>query len=255
MTDGKVAIVSGGTYGIGRAITLKLAGQGWQVVAFGLDAPQVGSVAEQGSRATREALDAAGTAAELLEADVSSASDVERVAQHALGRFGRVDALVNNAGVHPRGTVLETTDEMWERALAVNLTGTFLLTRAVLPHIVAAGGGSIVNIASRASWGQPKGLAYSASKGGVLAMTFALAYDHMQDRVRVNAVVPSGVLTGMTVGRPHIERIAQRSVGGRVAQPEDIANTVAFLLSDEAALISGAVLNVNCFALQGGLSG
>ena len=251
----RVAIVSGGTYGIGRGITLKLASQGWRVVAFGLDAPQMGSKAQNGTDGTRAELDARGLSAELLQADVSKSDDVLAVVDHALDCFGRVDGLVNNAGIHPTGTVLETTEEAWSKSLAVNLTGVFLLTKAAMPHLIAGGGGAIVNVASKASFGQPNRVAYSAAKGGVLAMTYALAHDHLKDHVRVNAVVPSGVLTGFTEGKPHLEAIAQRSVGGRVAMPEDVANAVAYLLSDEAALVSGAVLNVNCFAGQGGLGG
>ena len=247
-----VAIVTGGTYGIGRGITLKLASDGYRVVAFGLDGRQIGSAAENGRAGTSAELEARGLAADLLEADVARSEDVGRVVDFAMNAYGRIDALVNNAAIHPSGTILQTTEEVWDRALEVNLKGMFLCTRAVLPHMIEQGGGAIVNIASKASWGQPNLLAYSASKGGVLGFSFALAYDHLKDHVRVNVVVPSGVMTGMNEGTSRPDVAAQASVAGRNTVPADVANAVAFLLSDEAATISGAVLNVASFAGQGG---
>lgn len=250
--DRKVAIVSGGTYGIGRGITLSLAGRGWQVVAFGLESRQIGSAAENGTAGTRAELEQLGLDAELLDADVSQAGEVARVVDLTLSKFGRIDGLVNNAGIHPSGTALDTTEEVWDRVMEVNLKGMFLCARAVLPDMIARGNGAIVNIASRASYGQPNLLAYSASKGGVLGLTFALAYDHFQEGIRVNAVVPSSVLSGMNEGRPGTQERAQRSFHGRMAMPGDIGGAVAFLLSDEAEMITGAVLNVNSFLAVGG---
>lgn len=252
MDGGKVAIVTGGTYGIGRGITLGLAARGYRVVAFGLDARQMGSAAESGRAGTRAELDRVGLDAELLEADVSKAEDVARVVDFAVGKFGRIDSLVNNAGIHPSGAILDTTEDVWDRVMEVNLKGMFLCARAVLPHMIQQGGGAIVNIASRASYGQPNLLAYSASKGGVLGFSFALAYDHFHDRIRVNAVVPSSVRSGMNENRPGQEQRARQSFQGRMAAPEDIASTVAFLLSDEAEMITGAVVNVNSFVGVGG---
>jgi NAD(P)-dependent dehydrogenase (short-subunit alcohol dehydrogenase family) len=253
MAEGKVAIVTGGTYGIGRGITLRLAGQGYRVVAFGLDSRQIGSAAENGVAGTGAELQRLGVYADLLEADVSSEADVARVLDFTLDKHRRVDALVNNAAIHPSGTILETTRDVWDQVLAVNLTGPFLCTRAVLPHMIEQGGGAIVNIASRASWGQPNLLAYSASKGGILGLSFALGYDHVYDHIRVNAVVPAGVMTGMNEGQTaRMEQAAKDSVAGRNVLPEDIAAMVAFLLSDEAATITGGVFNVGGFAWQGG---
>src|SRR5580693_9382029 len=126
MEAGKVAIVTGGTYGIGRAITCELARRGHCVVAVGLDARQIGSEAAGGSAGTREALDREGLSAEILEGDIAAAAEVRRVVAFALARYGRLDVLVNNAAIHPRGTILETSEEVWDRVLDVNLKAMFL---------------------------------------------------------------------------------------------------------------------------------
>lgn len=249
---GKVAIVTGGTYGIGRAITLTLARRSYQVVAFGLDEPQIGSIAANGTAGTRAELDAEGLTADLLQADVSVADDVQRVVDFTVGKHGHIDALVNNAAIHPHGTILETSEELWDRVIAVNLKGMFLCTKAVLPYMIEKGGGGIVNIGSGSGWGKPNLLAYCASKGGVFGFTGALGYDHLHDHIRLNVVVPGGTLTGMTEGRAFMERSARQTVAGRTTLPQDIANAVAYLLSDEAEMVSGAILTVGCFTGQGG---
>ena len=253
MTERKVAIVTGGTYGIGRAATVALAAKGYDVVAFGLDTRQVGSVAEKGTEGTRAELAGRGLSADLLQADVSQAADVQRVVDFAIDRHGRIDALINNAAIHPSGTILETTEEVWDRVIDVNLKGMFLCAKAVIPHMIRQGGGVIINIGSGSGWGKPNLLAYCASKGGVFAFSAALAYDHLHDHIRVNVVVPGGgVVTGMTEGSPRLARAAQATVLGRNTLPVDLADAIAFLVSDEAKMISGAVLTVGCFDGQGG---
>jgi NAD(P)-dependent dehydrogenase (short-subunit alcohol dehydrogenase family) len=258
--DAPVAIITGGTYGIGRAITLALARRGFRVVAFGLEARQPSSLAEHAIPALAAELEAAGLDALLLEADVSKAVDVERVVELALARHGRIDGLVNNAAIGPLGSVLETPEEVWDRVVAVNLKGVYLCCRAVLPQMIRQGGGAIVNIGSGAGWGKPNMAAYSASKGGLFALSAALAYDHFHDRIRVNTVVPGGggIVTGMSLGRVGGDRAvfaargAPGTAAGRTATPEDVAGAVCFLLSEEAAAISGTVLDVGCFSHQGG---
>ena len=198
-----VVIVTGGTYGIGRAITLALAARRHCVVAFGVEARQISSIAENAIPGLREELAQAALEADLMEADVTVADDVERVVNFTLDKHGRIDALVNNAAIGPLGTVLETTEAAWDRIMAVNLRGPFLCAKAVLPHMIAAGGGRIVNVGSGAGWGKPNMAAYAASKGGLHALSTALAYDHFRDRIRVNTVIPGGggIVSGMSLGR------------------------------------------------------
>lgn len=259
MTSTGVAIVTGGTFGIGKAITLTLARRGYRVVAFGLESRQVSSLAERAIPALREEAKAESLEVSLLEADVSSADDVSRVVEFTVQKYGRVDALINNAAIGPLGSVLDTDEAIWDRVVAVNLKGTFLCCKAVLPIMIKQGGGSIVIVGSGAGWGKPNMAAYAASKGGLFALAASLGYDHFHDRIRVNTVIPGGggIVSGMSLGRVDgdINRFgkdAPGTVAGRVATGEDLAKAVAFLLSDDAEAISGTIVDVGCFAHQGG---
>ena len=254
MADPRTAIIAGGTYGIGRGIALRLAQAGWRVVAFGLETRQAGSAAEGGVAGTQAALAEAGLSGDVLEGDVSVAADVARIVQHAIDTTGRVDGLVNVAAMRPTGTILDTDEETFDRTVAVNLKGMFLTCKAVIPHMKTVGGGAIVNIGSGAGWGKSGILAYCSSKGGVFAFSSALAYDHLVDRIRVNVVVPgpqteSGMIEiAREEGR---DMPAYQTATGRQTQPVDIANAVNFLLSDEAAQISGTIVDVGAFSHQG----
>lgn len=251
-----VVIVSGGTFGIGEAISLELAERGHDVVAFGLDTRQPGSAAAGGTDSLRALAGARNLQLDALEADVAKAAEVQRVVDYTLANFGRVDALVNNAGIAPLGTVLDTTEELWERVIDVNLKGTFLCCKAVLPHMIAAGGGSIVNIGSGAGWGKPNMCAYAASKGGIFAFGAALAYDMFHHHIRVNTVCPGGggIVTGQSMLRAESGAgpAARGTAAGRPASGTDIAHAVAFLLSPDAEVVSGAVIDVGSFPYQGG---
>jgi NAD(P)-dependent dehydrogenase (short-subunit alcohol dehydrogenase family) len=258
-TSSKVVLVSGGTFGIGRTITLGLAQRGHSVVAFGLEAKQVSSTAQDAIPGLRDELAQKGLTAELMEADVSLSADVAKVTERALSRFGRIDAVVNNAAIGPLGTVLDTDEATFDRIVAVNLKGPYLTSRAAIPHMIAAGGGSIVNIGSGAGWGKPNMAVYSASKGGVAALSAAMAYDFFHHRIRVNTVIPGGggIVSGMSLGRvggdaSRFGKGAPGTAAGRVAAGDDVANVVAFLLSPEAETLSGTVIDVGCFAGQGG---
>ena len=254
-----VVIVTGGTFGLGQSITVELARRGHKVVAFGLAQSQVSSTA-QGFDGLMAELDSAGCQADVLEADVSNATDIQRVIDHTIGKHGAINGLVNNAAIGPLGTILTTDERTFDRIVDVNLKGTYLMSRAALPHMARAGGGSIVNIGSGAGWGKPNMAIYSASKGAIVALSTAMAYDHFHDHVRVNVAIPGGggIVSGMSVGRVGGDVDAFKSkpvpgtVAGRPANGRDLANAVAFLLSDDAATISGTVIDVGCFAHQGG---
>jgi NAD(P)-dependent dehydrogenase (short-subunit alcohol dehydrogenase family) len=259
MSTSKTVIVSGGTFGLGQAITVELARRGYHVVAFGLMQPQVSSTA-QGADALRAELAQLGCSADILEADVSDAQAVAAVVSHAVSRNGTVHGLVNNAAIGPLGTVLDTDESLFERILDVNLKGTYLASRAVLPHMIRSGGGAIVNIGSGAGYGKPNMAAYSASKAGIVGLSMAMAYDHFHDHVRVNVAIPGGggILSGMSVGRfggdtqAFLGKPAPGTVAGRPATGRDLAQAVAFLLSNESEAITGTVIDVGCFSHQGG---
>ena len=156
--------------------------------------------------------------------------------------------------------MLDTDESLFDRIIGVNLKGTYLASRAVLPHMIAAGGGAIVNIGSGAGYGKPNMAAYSASKAGIVGLSMAMAYDHFHDHVRVNVAIPGGggILSGMSVGRMGGDTQAFQSkpapgtVAGRPATGRDLARAVAFLLSGESEAITGTVIDVGCFAHQGG---
>jgi NAD(P)-dependent dehydrogenase (short-subunit alcohol dehydrogenase family) len=260
-TNGPVTIVTGGTFGLGQDISLSLARRGHHVVAFGLADAQVSSTAA-GLDGIRQASAKQGSSdrIDVLEADVSSESDVARVVDFAVSRYGRVDGLVNNAAIGPLGTVLTTAPDMAMRILSVNVHGVYLMCRAVIPHMARQGGGSIVNIGSGAGYGKPDMAIYAASKGALLALSTAMAYDHFHDHVRVNVAIPGGggIVSGMSLGRfggdlaLFQSRGAPGTVAGRPATGDDLANAVAFLLSADAQAITGTVIDVGCFAGQGG---
>jgi NAD(P)-dependent dehydrogenase (short-subunit alcohol dehydrogenase family) len=197
---GKVAIVTGGSLGIGRAAAARLAAGGAAVVLCGRRPEPV----EEAAAAIR----AAGGAALGEVADVSQAADAERLVALAVDRFGGVDVLVNSAGVQRYGTVVETDEATWDEVLGINLKSIFLVSRAAIPEMRERGGGAIVNVSSVQAFASQKGVAaYTASKGGINALTRAMALDHAAENIRVNAVCPGSVDTpDAALGRRPLER-------------------------------------------------
>lgn len=235
MSDGKVVIVTGGGYGIGRGITLALAKSGWTTVVYELDGER--------ARRTRDLVMEAGGRCEAFQGDVTDWERVQECIAYVMGEFGRIDGLVNNAGARYAGTVLDVTEEQWDFTVDVVLKGPFLMCKAVVPHMIRAGGGSIVNISSGDSYGRKAMVPYAAAKAGLNVLTLCLAADHVGDRIRVNAVLPGFTVTGMTEHYPP-ERLAAagaRLVAARPGQPEDVAGMVEFLMSDKAETITGAI--------------
>ena len=241
---GKVAVITGAATGIGRASALLFARAGARVALADLREPELArTVAE---------VRAAGGRAEPITADLSRPDDCAAVVAGAVRAFGRLDVLLNNAGVGTMvvgGTVETIGLEQWDLAQDVNVRAMYLVSRAAVPLMRAAGGGAIVNIASvsafRGSIERPTH-AYAASKGAVLGLTHAMAASYGRDRIRVNAICPGTIRTRLTADIvPGVEQAAKEGHGiplGRVGEPEDIARCALFLASDDAAFVSGAHL-------------
>ena len=252
--DGKVAIVTGAATGIGRASAVAFAEAGARVV--------ITDVREDDLARTAEAVHAVGGQVTALSADLADADACGAVVEQARGVWGRIDVLFNNAGVGTMvvGGTVETIDvARWDLALDVNVRAMYLVSRAAVPAMRAAGGGSIVNTASvsafRGSVGRPSH-AYAASKGAVLALTRAMAASYGRDRIRVNAICPGTIRTRLTADFiERAEREAAAGIGiplGRVGEPEDIARCAVFLASDAASWISGADIVVDGGAMAAG---
>jgi NAD(P)-dependent dehydrogenase (short-subunit alcohol dehydrogenase family) len=225
-----VAVVTGGASGIGLAVVRGLAHDGYAVYVLDSSPPP--------SDFDAVALWAAD--------DVRSPEGINGVLDRALHEHGRVDALCACAGIKTYGAAPETSLEDWKRVFDVNVTGTFLAVKAVLPTMIAARGGAIVTVGSTSAYGERGAAAYAASKGAVLALTRAVALDCRPHGVRANCVVPALTQTGMTQGVSE-QQLRQRgldNVAGRVNEPEDVAKVIAFLLSPAASTMSGAVLDV-----------
>jgi len=242
--EGKVALVTGAGSGIGRATAELFAREGAEVAVVDVDAA---SAAE-----TAAAIEEAGGTALSIPTDVGEGAAVEAMAAAALERFGRVDALVSNAGVLDAfEPAHETTDETWRRILGVNLDGMFFTARALLPQMLERGAGAIVNVASTAGLnGGNGGAAYTTSKHAVIGFTRQLCFDYARKGIRCNVICPGAVETGMTKeifasGDAEVMKAVESAPIGRWAQPEELAAAALFLASEEASFVNGAVYVVD----------
>jgi len=248
VADARVCIVTGGGAGIGRACVDEFARQGWHVLAADVD--ETAAVNAAAAARAAHSNDALG-----VRCDVADAQSCGIAAAMALARWGRIDALVGNAGLQIAGRLLDATDEDWQRLVDVNLKGIVNICRAVLPAMIGRRDGRIVLVSSINALLAPAGMAlYDMTKTGVLGLTRNLAADHGRDGVRVNAVCPGATLTdhhlraaaarGMTA-----DDVRQRTAGygllGRIAEPAEIAAAIYFLASDAASFVTGATLVVD----------
>jgi 3-oxoacyl-[acyl-carrier protein] reductase len=240
--SGRVVLVTGSSRGIGAAVAERAAAQGASVAVHHRDSAT-------GAERTVERARAAGADAEAFAADLADGTQAEALVHRVIERFGRVDALVNNAGRTQVSPFLEIEPEEWDLVLRTDLTAAYHTCRAVLPSMVDRGSGAIVNICSRlAHMGVAETAAYSAAKAGLLGMTRALAREFGPRGVRVNAVSPGVTVTEMTadmldseVGRQRLRDMPL----GRFGQPEEVAEAVIFLISDASSLFLGQTLHPN----------
>ena len=248
--SGKVAFITGGGTGIGRACATVFAREGARVAIAGRRKPPLDGVARE--------IEAGGGKALAVTCDVTERKSVESALSAAVKQFGGLHLVVNNAGAVVVATAEDTSDEDWDRLIATNLTGTFLVSRAALPHLRAAGGGAIVNIGSILGLVARKDrAAYCAAKAGVTGLTKAMALDHAHEKIRVNCICPSLIETELGLRSirqapdPEAER-RRRTEGiplGRLGLPEDVAKMALYLASEESAWVTGAAL-----PLDGGLT-
>jgi NAD(P)-dependent dehydrogenase (short-subunit alcohol dehydrogenase family) len=241
--SGKICVITGGASGIGRAASLLFAREGATV-----------AVADKSIEAAERVAAEAGNGAFAVAVDVSKSADVERLVEQVVARCGRINVMVNNAGYGIPGDVTQTAEDDWNALMAVNVNGVFFGCKYVIPQMRKQGGGVIINTASIVSnVGIRDRAAYCASKGAVAALTRAMALDHVADNIRVNAIAPG------TIDSPYFQemfakspqaaemrrQLEARQAMNRLGQPEEIANGMLFLASDESSFVTGSVMMVD----------
>jgi NAD(P)-dependent dehydrogenase (short-subunit alcohol dehydrogenase family) len=241
--QGKIVIVTGAGTGIGRACALAMVREGARLALVGRRLEKLQQLARE-----------IGNSALPIAADVSQKADIEQVITRTVAEFGGINVLVNNAGVLHIGTAEQITEEQWDETFNINVRGVWLLSRAVLPHLRKAGGGSIVNVASVLGINGARNRAsYAPSKGAVVLLTKCMAIDHGHENIRVNAICPSFVETDLTAAvlstaadpqAVRRERVAVHPLG-RLGKPDDIAGLAVYLASDESSWVTGSVFPVD----------
>ena len=246
--DGRVAVVTG-TTGIGRAIAIRLAAGGAQVVALGIEAAANKNLARDAARLDSKS---DGSSLQVETCDVTNLDQVRSVITKTVSRLGGLDIIVNAAAIHPFGTVLETDLATWNRCMMVNVGSIYLLAHFGIPEMKKRGGGSIINLASVQGYACQRGVvAYAASKGAIHSLTRALALDHAADKIRVNSISPGSIRTPMLArsaahfspDMPAEEVFARFGAShplGRIGTPEEVAELAAFLASDRAGFCTGS---------------
>jgi len=245
--DRTVSLITGAGSGIGRASALLFANEGSTVAVADVDAAAA-------AETVRLIAEAGGRAAD-FRVDVTDPADTAALADGVVDRFGVIDVLFNNAGIAGVGTLHETSVELWDRVMAVNVRGVFLVARAVVPHMIAAGRGSIINMSSTiAEIGLANRASYAASKGAVLALTRQMQADYATYGIRVNALLPGTIHTPFvdrylaeSYADPvaGLEALKKRQLTGDLGRPEDVANAALFLASDESRFVLGSGMFVD----------
>jgi NAD(P)-dependent dehydrogenase (short-subunit alcohol dehydrogenase family) len=240
--DGKVAIVTGGASGIGEAAVRVFAAEGASVIAV--------DVAEELGQAVVKDVTAKGGKAAFVRCDVSRMTDVQRAVDEAEKRYGGLDIMYANAGIQFGKTVTETSEEEWDRLMEVNVKGAFLCCKAAIPALKRRGGGSILITGSSNSFmTEPKLAAYCTSKGALVMLGKSVAIDYAADRIRSNILLPGWVDT--PINKEYLDAPEKRAFGdslhpcGRIGRPEEIARVAAFIVSDDASFMTGAIVPVD----------
>jgi len=246
MLKDKIAIITGGASGIGAACAMKFAKEGAIVVVADIND-------EEGRKLVKE-ITSDGGAAAYVHVDVTSSADIEQMVADTIEKYGRIDILLNNVGINPVGTVLETSPEVWDNVMRVNLRSAFLGCKNVIPTMMKAGGGSIINMGSVSGLeaGPVSQAAYEASKAGIIALIKSAAQDFASKNVRVNCICPGGTATPLLkkfMDESMTSEERQAWIGivpmGRPAEPKEIAAVAAFLASDGASYVTGTTIVVD----------
>jgi NAD(P)-dependent dehydrogenase (short-subunit alcohol dehydrogenase family) len=249
--QGKVAIITGATDGIGKATALKFASEGAKVIMVGRD--------EARGRSAEAEVKKVGDGV-YLKADVSDSSQVKKFIEETIRRHGRIDVLVNNAGIVHAGTILTTSEEIWDQIIDINLKGVFLCCKYTIPHMQKNGGGVIVNIGSiNSMMAMENEAVYDTSKGGVLMLTKTIAVDFAKSNIRANCILPGAVESTMLEASLNAasdpakarEWTIQRHPVGRIGKPEEIAEVALFLAADAPPFMTGATIPVDGGILAG----
>jgi len=238
--DGKVAFVTGFGSGLGQAIALLFAKEGAAVAGT--------STTEAKGRDTVAMIEKTGKKALFCPGDVTNSAQMKALIDETVKQFGGLDIVVNSAGVRTNGSITEITEEQWDHTIDVNLKGVFVVSRLAIPEMIKRSGGVIINIGARSGMaGQAGRAAYCASKGGMVTLTEAMAMDHASHKIRVNCICPGPTRTPMvdTSTPEKLARYKTRVPVGRIGEPEDIAYAALYLASDEASMITAAILPVD----------
>jgi len=237
----RVAIITGGAQGIGRAIAEKLADEGAKIV--------IADVMEEAAKKTADEISNNKNVAALsLKVDVSSSQETEQMIKKTVEKFGKIDIIINNAGITRDNLLIRMSDDEWDKVLAINLKGVFNCSKAAAKIMMKQRAGKIVNIASVVGLMGNAGQAnYSASKGGVIALTKTMARELASRNINVNAVAPGFIKTAMTekLSDEQKKKLTDLIPLARLGEPQDVANIVAFLCTDESSYITGEVISVN----------